>query len=580
MPALFQAQAGVFDLDDVALKAVDPAPLLAARTEAAAKKTAKAQAAAAVAQDKAAKTLAATGSLISNGGFETPGKSGDWPADWPNLKAKGSWETDTDGNRFLRIVSTAPDKTAVAFRALPIPAGVQALELSWRWRITNLKPGKMPWFDARIMMDVKNAASEKLKPQPGAPYSRRNTKDGAWETKSVTFLVPEGGVTLDFMPALFSVKSGTLDLDDIVIKPADPAPVIARQREREAAAAKTRVAREEPNPEKWPKPIRVVGNKILDSAGAEIWLQGLNIPSLEWSVGGEQVLKSTVVAIEEWKSNVIRIPVKDEYWFGESQADGGKSYRELVDQMITLAANRGAYVVLDLHRYRAPKPEYLRFWKDAAARYKDHPALVFDLMNEPHGTTWEVWKNGGFVGEKKDLDQAAFLSAEEKAQAQGFESPGMQAMLDTVRSTGAKNVVLVGGLDYAYQLDGILKGFALEDKDGNGIIYASHVYPWKRGWQKHFLDAAEKYPVLLGEVGADAKKMEFMPAEIQEDAETWAPEMLGLIQKHKLHWTGWCFHPKSTPRMILDWDYTPSPFWGRLAKDALAGKQFEVKRLR
>lgn len=581
MPALFQVESGTFDLDDIELTAIDPAPLAAAKAAADQAKAEKAAAGAAARQSKAAALLAKTGNLIDNGGFETAGKNSSWPAAWPNLKENGSWETHPEGGRFLRMKSTVPDKTVMVFRNLVLPAGTKAVELKWRWRITDLKPGKMPWFDARFMMDFKDAANKKLKPQPSAPYSRRDTKDGAWEEKTVRFLVPEGAVSLDLMPSLFSVKAGTLDLDDFTLIPTDAEPVLAQQREREAAAAKTRVPREEPNKDKWPKPIRVVGNKILDSGDKEVWLQGLNIPSLEWSVGGEQVLKSTIVAIEEWKSNVIRIPVKEEYWFGRSgQTDGGASYRDVVDQMITLASNRGAYVVLDLHRYRAPKPEFLEFWKDAAAKYKDHPALIFDLMNEPHGISWEIWRNGGFVGEKTDADQAAFLSEEEKKKSQGFESPGMQAMLDAVRSTGARNVVLVGGLDYAYQLDGILNGFALDDKSGNGIIYATHVYPWKKGWQKYFLDAAAKHPILLGEVGGDAKKMDFMPHEIQEDVETWAPDMLGLIQQHKLHWTGWCFHPKATPRMILDWDYTPTPFWGQLAKEALSGKRFEVKKLR
>jgi endoglucanase len=580
MPSLFQVNAGVFDLDDFELRPIEPAPLIAAKAAKDAARAEKARAAVASSQAKAAYQLAKHGSLISNGDFESAGKGGSWAAGWQNLKSNGSWESHPEGGRFLRMRCGVPNETVMAFRNVALPADVRALELAWRWRITGLKPGKMPWYDARIMMDFKNAAGAKLKPQPSAPYSRRDTKNG-WEPKAVRFLVPEGAVSIDLMPALFNVVSGTLDLDDLVLKPTDPEPVIALRKEREAAAAKTRVPTEQPNKDKWPKPIRVVGNKVLDSDDKEVWLQGLNIPSLEWSVGGEQVLKSTIVAIEEWKSNVIRIPVKEEYWFGQGgQSDGGESYRNIVDQMITLASNRGAYVVLDLHRYRAPKPEFLTFWKDAATRYKNHSALIFDLMNEPHGISWEIWRNGGFVGEKKDADQAAFLSAEEKAKAQGFESPGMQAMLDAVRSTGAKNVVLVGALDYAYQLDGILNGYALEDKTGNGIIYASHVYPWKKGWQKYFLDAAAKHPILLGEVGGDAKKMDFMPHEIQEDVETWAPDMLGLIQKHKLHWTGWCFHPKATPRMILDWDYTPTPFWGQLAKDALAGKQFEVKKLR
>ncbi len=576
MPALFNVEAGTWDLDDILLRPTDPAPVLAAKAEADAARAAKRQAEAEGRQKRAAKLFEASGNLIANGDMERANKKGDWPADWPGLKPEeGSWETDTDGNRFLRMRAAQPDKQIMLFRNVSIPPDVEALELSWRWRVTGLRAGKMPWFDARIMMDVKNAANEKLRPAPPAPNRRGNTKDGGWESRSVSFLVPAGGVSLDLMPTLFQVQSGTFDLDDVVLRPTDPAPVLARQKEREAAAAKAFVAHEEPNPAKWPKEIRVVGNKILDSDDKEVWLQGLNVPSLEWSVAGEQVKKSTVVAIEEWKSNVIRLPVKEEYWFGRGpQTDGGKAYRELVDQLIVLAANRGAYVILDLHRYRAPKPEHLEFWTDAATRYKNHPALIFDLINEPFDTTWQVWRDGGFVGEKLTADQAAFLSEEEKKKTRGFQSPGMQAMLDTVRATGATNVVLVGGLDYAYQLDGILQGYGLEDKTGRGIIYASHVYPWKSGWQKYFLDAAAKHPVLLGEVGADAKKMDFIPHERQEDAETWVPAMLGAIQKYKLHWTGWCFHPTASPRMILDWDYTPTPFWGEPAKDALHGKQF------
>ncbi|MCP5546864.1 MAG: cellulase family glycosylhydrolase [Akkermansiaceae bacterium] len=579
MPSLFQVKSGTLDLDDFELRKIRPEPLLEAKKAAEAAKTEKAAAAVAKKQEKAAYQLTKYGNLISNGDFESPGRTDLWPAGWPDLKGNGSWENHPDGGRFLRMTCGTPGETVLMFRNIDLPANVNALDLSWKWRVSGLKPGKMPWFDARVLMDFKDVSGNKLKPQPSAPYTRRDTPEGTWQEKTVNFLVPDGAVSLDLMPALFQVQAGTIDFDNIVLKPVDSAPVLAKQKEHEAAKAKTMVPAEEPMKDKWPKEIRVVGNRILDSDDKEVWLQGLNIPSLEWSLNGEQVLKSTVVAIEEWKSNVIRIPMKEEYWFGRGgQTDGGESYRKLIDQMITLAANRGAYVILDLHRYRAPKPEFVEFWKDAATRYQNHPALIFDLMNEPHGINWEIWRNGGWVGDKKDADQAAFLSDEEKKKAQGFESPGMQAMLDAVRSTGARNVVLAGALDYAYQLDGILNGYALEDKAGNGIIYASHVYPWKKGWQKYFLDCAAKHPVLLGEVGGDAKKMDFMPHNIQEDVDTWAPDMLAAIQKYKLHWTGWCFHPKASPRMILDWDYTPTPFWGQLAKDALSGKQFEMKK--
>ena len=90
---------------------------------------------------------------------------------------------------------------------------------------------------------------------------------------------------------------------------------------------------------------------------------------------------------------------------GPYQNDGGVSYRACVDKIVRLAANRGAYVAIDLHRFRAPKAEHAAFWKDVAAKYKNHPAVLFDLFNEPNGITWEIWRDGGWVGEQGKHDE-------------------------------------------------------------------------------------------------------------------------------------------------------------------------------
>jgi len=346
---------------------------------------------------------------------------------------------------------------------------------------------------------------------------------------------------------------------------------------------------ETPQPQKWPKELKVSGNRLVDPDGKEVWLQGVAIPGLEIVPEGHGVVNSTIVAIDDWKANVVRLAVKDEYWYGKAketpkskgQTDGGAAYREIIDAAVNAAANRGAYLVIDNHVYRAVKPEQLEFWKEVATKYKNHPAVLFDIINEPHGITWDVWRNGGFVAEKKKgVDESAFLSEAEKKANQGYDSPGMQKLVEVIRSTGANNVIIAGGLDWAYDLTGVLDGYALNDPSGNGIMYSTHVYPWKKGWQKAFLDAAEKYPIFMGEVGADVKKMNFLPLEVQEEPETWVPDILAVIQKHRLNWTGWSFHTWATPVMLSDWNYTPTPFWGLPAKEALSGKRFEGKKLR
>lgn len=518
-----------------------------------------------------------------------------------------SWETEPETNtRFLRLTAPKPGVTVTLAHELPVPAGAELIDVRWRQRITNLNLGPNPGRYARIGIEFLDASGAVLPADLSTPSYQRNST--GWETKFTRFTVPAGARSLKFSPALVRVEAGTYDLADITLAPAtDTPPPAAPPPSLPAITLPTPRTVTPPAPAAPPAPVaaasvtlterpagtppelRVQGNRLVTvKGGKEVWLQGVNVPSLEWSVKGERILKSIGIATDDWKANVIRLPVKADHWFGRgtkhnTQTDGGAAYRDLIDQAVALAASKGTYLVLDLHHYRAPRPGDLDFWKDAATRYKNHPAVLFDLLNEPHGTTWEIWRDGGFLEEKKKAgDEDTFLTPEEKLHnKRGYVSPGMQKMLDTVRATGAKNIVVVGGLDYAYDLTGIVNGFAMKDPSGNGIMYASHVYPWKRGWQKKFLDAAAKHPILLGEVGGDAKKMSFIPANHQENVDTWVPAMLGLIQKHRLNWTGWCFHPSASPRMLADLNYTPTTFWGQPAKDALAGKKFpEPAKLR
>jgi len=113
-------------------------------------------------------------------------------------------------------------------------------------------------------------------------------------------------------------------------------------------------------------------------------------------------------------------------------------------------------------------------------------------------------------------------------------------------------------------------------------MYSSHIYPWKKDWQKNALDAAAKYPLFLGEVGCppDYKSFTFIPPPQRYELKGWPEDMIATIQKHKLNWTGFSFHPRCAPMVISDWDYTPTPYWGAFVKDALAGKRFELKSMR
>lgn len=500
--------------------------------------------------------------LIKNGNFQELNSKGQ-VVDWSKLPS--STKIVTEGkNRYLSMSQTEPGKYTMLYRQVFLKPEYSGKEFkfSCNYRISDLVKGEKVWNDARIIFKFKDSAGKDIGKVKPLFYASNNSK---WYSSGLKFKVPEGAVRLEILPTLFQVKSGRMDLDNLKLYEYIPS-------RAETTSFPLKGDKE------FPKELKVSGNKLENTEGENVWLQGLSIPSLEWSESGDNIHTSIVIGVEEWKANAVRLPVSDKFWFGKKGKDQtGETYRKTVDDMITAAASRGAYVILDLHTYRAPKESTILFWKNAAERYKNHPAVLFGLLNEPHGIDWETWKNGGLVTTKKKKSEEI---AENNQKHGDFQSPGMQAVLDAVRETGAKNICVVGGLGWSYDLSGILTGYALEDKTGNGIMYDTHVYPWKRGWQKNFLDVAAKHPILLGENGCEPEPLDFIPKSAHEDPHTWAPDMIGCIQKYKLNWTAWSFHPSASPRVLQDWNYTPTSFWGKYVFDALNGKQFELKKLR
>ncbi len=520
-------------------------------------------------------------SLLSNGNFESS-RDGAKPDDWP-VSANATWQTE-DGNHFLRLQSPSPGANVTVYRAVTLPAGTEALELSYRVRYAGIKKGKESWFDGRIMLNFKDTNKAVVQPSPSHPNFTGTSTD--WKSRSQQFKVPPGAVTLELLFTLFNAEAGQIDFDDVRLVPIpvatlEAAEAAARAKEAARVTALPKPAAQIPVPPKsaLPPPLHVAGNQLQTPDGKVVWLQGVAIPSLEWSAGGEHILTSIETAISGWKANCIRLCLGSKFYAGHGpwQNDGGLAYRQLVDDAVNLCASHGAYIVLDLHEYRAPTEQHAAFWKTVAEHYKDHPAVIFELLNEPHDISWKIWRDGGPVTEEKAKTDAA---AENREALKTQDSIGMQGLVEAIRSTGARNLLIAGGLDWGYDLSGILQGFALSDPKGSGIMYSSHVYPWKRDWQGKFLNAAAKYPIFVGEVGADSKPMDFIPREAQEDPATWVPDMLGVIQKNHLNWTAWNFHPTASPRVLLDWSYTPTPFWGEKVKAALAGQAFENKRLR
>jgi len=300
-----------------------------------------------------------------------------------------------------------------------------------------------------------------------------------------------------------------------------------------------------------PGGYHVVGNTIFDAKGAPHRFHGLDRPSLEWSTAGDHLSQADYALMAAWKANVVRIALNQDYWLQGSPAYAS-TYAATVDQQIQWAEAAGLDVVLDLHwsdkgdystkpaQQRMADAHSLTFWQELAARYKGDGRVLFELYNEPHDVPWSVWLNGGPSGD-------------------GFTVTGMQQLYDAVRGAGAENLVVCGGLQFAYDLSAV----AQAPVQGHNVVYATHPYnqPNKQpsNWDAGFGNLTSLYPVIATEFG-----------DTGSCAADYYSALIAYADAHGMSWTGWAWYPSgcSFPSLVSDWNGTPTAA-GQVVKTAL-----------
>jgi endoglucanase len=300
-----------------------------------------------------------------------------------------------------------------------------------------------------------------------------------------------------------------------------------------------------------PGGYHVVGNTIYDGKGAPHRFHGLDRPSLEWSATGDHLSQTDYALMGSWKANVVRIALNQDFWL-QASPSYAPTYAQTVDQQIQWAEAAGLDVVLDLHwsdkgdfstkpaQQRMADAHSLTFWQEVAARYKGDGRVLFELYNEPHDVPWSVWLNGGASGD-------------------GFTVTGMQQLYDAVRGAGAENLVVCGGLQFAYDLSAV----AQAPVQGHNVVYATHPYnqPNKQpaNWDAGFGNLTALYPVMATEFG-----------DTGSCVADYYSALIAYADAHGMSWSGWAWYPSgcSFPSLVSDWNGTPTAA-GQVEKAAL-----------
>lgn len=292
------------------------------------------------------------------------------------------------------------------------------------------------------------------------------------------------------------------------------------------------VARSAMAPPLWPygsgtaPQLHVAENKLVNAHGAGVVLHGVDRSGTEFECVQNHGIfdgpdsQASIRAMKRWKINSVRVPLNEACWNGESYVNpsyAGAKYQVAIKAYVRLLNSNGLVAILDLHwsdglytggshecrsaKAVCEKPmpdaaESVSFWSSVAATFRGDDAVIFDLLNEPYpngaissrAAAWQCWRNGG----------------SSCTPAIPYSVAGMQALVNAIRATGATNVIMLGGLNFASNLNGWLK-YVPTDPDHN-LVASWHSYNFdgcrtQSCWNSELSQVFKKVPVIAGEIG-------------------------------------------------------------------------------
>jgi hypothetical protein len=278
---------------------------------------------------------------------------------------------------------------------------------------------------------------------------------------------------------------------------------------------------------------------------------------------------ASVSALLSWHINAVRVLVDEYCWLGiDGEPNGMTSaaYRKSIESFVSLLNASNIEVVLCMtasnghtndqagsetdHNPAERLPPMAQsataptFWSSVASTFVHTPGVIFDLFGEPQRITWDCWENGCNVG--------------------GTKVAGMQQLVDVVRATGARQPLMLEGVDWA---NNISEWLSHEPVDPDHQLIASiAVYEQDscvtvKCWDATVATTAKRVPVVTGELGDQTCSTKFITKYMK-----WA-------DKHSLSYLVWSWYTgggcSNGGTLLSSYSGTPTPY-GAALKDHLA----------
>jgi hypothetical protein len=267
--------------------------------------------------------------------------------------------------------------------------------------------------------------------------------------------------------------------------------------------------------------ITVCGNKFVNQAGQAVVLRGVNTEGTQYDCANagdgffdDSTITGTnfsteIAALKAWGINVVRVNLNEECWLGINGvpsttsalgSNGYNAYANAMGSYVSALNAAGIYAEVDLHLnapgseliadagnddFQNPLPESNSdlFWKSVGTYFANNHAVIFGVFNEPfppnatvdEDTTsgWNCDLNGCTVPDYTDTSNYSQIPSAT------YAGEGMRQMITDIRSVNTSAPLLVGGPDFAGDLDDWLATFypgGVSIDPDNKLAASVHIY--------------------------------------------------------------------------------------------------------
>ena len=272
--------------------------------------------------------------------------------------------------------------------------------------------------------------------------------------------------------------------------------------------------------------LKVVGASLCNDQGQPVVLRGMSSHGLQWygQFASSQAIKNTA----DYGANLFRIAM---YTDEDGYLSNPDKIRQQAISAIDAAVSNDMYVIIDWHILSDGNPmfhvsESEAFFTDIAQRYKDNPAVLYEICNEPNGNV--SWQN--------DI------------------KPYAQRIINTIRSQSPKSIILVGSGTWSQDIHIA----AADPLQYENIMYTLHFYAGTHGNElRNRIDQVmtQGFPVFVSEWGtsrADGSGGVFINESCQ-----W----LDFLNQRGISWTNWSLCDKNETSAALRPGTSPAKPW-------------------